>query len=152
MRLRVLVSIALLLATTLAYRVFVATPDAAGQPLASTECPFRGEPVVTVSADVAMQDTLPVRMHEETHARQCEALGPWRYRWRNLTDAGRLSLEAPAYCAGARARLQQREAPRLVRERMLDDAGAAFNHAPGGRVQLALRMACPELFPEKATR
>lgn len=148
MRVRVLVSIALLLATALAYRVFVATPDTAGQALAYTECPIQGGPVVTLSADVVPQDTFPVRMHEETHAGQCRTLGPWRYRWRNFTGMGRLSLEAPAYCAGARARLRQHEALALVRERLVDDAEAAFKEVvvPAERIREALRMSCPELF------
>jgi hypothetical protein len=86
-------------------------------------------------------------MHEETHAHQCRTLGAWRYRWRNLTGTGRLSLEAPAYCAGARARLTQRETPALVRERVIDDAESAFKDVvPAERVREALRLSCPELF------
>jgi len=95
--------------------------------LAVTECPWWGPPRVTVRATVTPRDTFPVRRHEQVHAAQCDSLGPARYRITNLTSKGRLSLEAPAYCAGARARLQMGVTPMLVRERLRDDAVAAFH-------------------------
>jgi hypothetical protein len=118
-----------------------------GEVLASTECPFLGEPRITVNPRMAALDTLPVRKHEETHAAQCRELGPIRYRIRNLTTRGRLSLEAPGYCAGARARLEMGMEPRRVRERLLDDIGAAFaGSADTAAVRAALRAACPEVL------
>jgi hypothetical protein len=113
------------------------------EPLAWTECPFFGEPRVTISSTVSPADSLPVRRHEEVHAAQCRELGALRYRARNLTVRGRLSLEAPGYCAGARARLAQGEDSARVRERLHDDAAAAFVGDIGAdTVRAALRSAC----------
>lgn len=121
----------------------------AAEPLAYTDCPFRGPARVRVTAHVAPEDTMPVRMHEEVHAAQCRDLGPVRYRLRNLTTRGRLSLEAPAYCAGARARLAQRMDSALVRERLADDAEAAFSDRASPAALLeALRRTCPEIAPD----
>ena len=55
--------------------------------------------------DIAPWDTLATRVHEEKHAEQCRVLGPVKYRLRSLTSAGKLSVETPAYCAAAVARL-----------------------------------------------
>ena len=121
-------------------------PDVRGEALAYTECPFRGEPRVTITDRVIPEDTFPVRRHEEVHAQQCRELGPWRYRVRNLTSSGRLQLEAPAYCAGARARIEQGLTMVRARERLIDDATAAFNgleRAPAVRASLA--QSCPEI-------
>jgi len=101
---------------------------------------------VTVLPGVAPEDTFPVRMHEEAHAAQCDSLGPWRYRMKNLTSRGRLSLEAPGYCAGAAARLRQGQDSTRVRDRLRDDAIAAFHGRLDSAVVLeALRSACPAL-------
>lgn len=146
MRLRILAAIALTLVVVFLYRVFIAPPHAFGEALAYTECPFRGDARVTVTSRVAPEDTFPVRVHEELHARQCRELGPFRYRLRNLTSRRKLSLEAPAYCAGARARLAQRLDSSLVRERMLDDATAAFKDlADSASVHAALRASCRDI-------
>jgi hypothetical protein len=131
----------------LVYRVRVAGSTSSGKPLAWTECPLRGEPRVTLTADVAPADTFPVRMHEEAHAAQCRALGPLRYHARNLTAGGRLSLEAPGYCAGAMARLAQGEDTARVRERLFDDAQGAFPGLARGRISEALRLSCRFLAP-----
>ena len=125
--------------------VFKFTRPDRSQLLAFTECPYGGLPRVTVSDNVAPEDSMPVRMHEAVHAAQCAELGPTRYRLRNLTAEGRLSLEAPAYCAGARARLSQRMDSALVRERLKDDIKAAFRDRADSLVMDALRSACPEL-------
>lgn len=98
-----------------------------GDVLAYTECSFRGPARVVISPDLAPADTLPVRVHEQVHAEQCSALGPVRYRLRNLTGAGKLSLEVPAYCAAAQVRLKALRRPDIVRERMVDDLIAALN-------------------------
>lgn len=92
------------------------------------------------------EDTLPVRLHEEVHVRQCAELGWTTVRWRNLSAGGRLSLEAPAYCAGARARLQRGDDHGITRERLFDDANAMFAGAlDSARVNAALRTTCPEV-------
>lgn len=115
--------------------------------LAYTECPWRGPARVTLRPVVTARDSVPVRRHEEVHAAQCDSLGPARYRLTNLTARGRLSLEAPAYCAGARARLELGVPPALVRERLRDDARAAFHDAlDSAVVDGALRQACPDLW------
>jgi hypothetical protein len=118
-----------------------------GEVLAFTECPFFGDPRITVNPGIAAQDTLPVRRHEEIHAAQCRELGPLRYRMRNLTTGGRLSLEAPGYCAGARTRLEMGMEPRRVRERLLDDASAAFaGSADGATIRAALIISCADVM------
>ena len=141
----ILLAIAGALAIYAAYRLFVAPPPM--NPLAYTSCGFSGEPQVVLLPEVATEDTFPVRMHENVHAEQCRTMGPWRYRWRNFSARGRLGLEAPAYCAGARARLQQGQKLARVRERLIDDATASFaGLVDAAQVQAALRGACPEIF------
>ena len=74
--------------------------------IATTTCPFFGPPQVVIVNDLQPWDTMPTRVHEDVHAAQCRELGPIRYRLRNLTTGGRLSAEAPAFCAAAVARLR----------------------------------------------
>ena len=148
----VLLSIAAALAIYAVYRLFLA-PQSTMNALAYTECGFSGAPRVVLLPGVAPEDSFPVRMHETMHAGQCRALGPWRYHWRNLSGRGRLTLEAPAYCAGARARIQQGQDPARVRERLIDDATASFaGIVEAAPVQQALSEACPELVRIPATR
>jgi hypothetical protein len=120
--------------------------DTRAEALAYTECPWRSPARVTLTDRVTADDSLPVLAHERVHAAQCDTLGPLRYRWRNITSRGRMSLEAPAYCAGARERLRLGLHPRRVRERLLDDATSAFHGklAPD-RIEAALAAACPEI-------
>lgn len=114
------------------------------QVLAYTECPFVGTARVVVMPDVAPEDTTPVRVHEEVHAAQCRSLGPIRYRVRNLTATGKLSLELPAYCAAARARLASGQAARAVRERMHDDVHAVFDGSvDSATIARGLQSQCP---------
>ena len=118
----------------------------AAQVLATTECPFRGAPRVVVSPDVAPEDTLAVRIHEEIHAAQCRELGPVRYRLRNLLASGKLGLEAPAYCAAAAARLRGGLDTVRVRERLRDDMVAALSDvADSTAVYAALCRSCPSI-------
>ena len=122
-------------------------PDAQADALAYTECSFRGGPRVTITERVAPEDSFPVRRHEEVHAQQCRELGPWRYRLRNLTSGGRLLLEAPAYCAGAQARVEQGQSRERVRERLIDDATAAFQGMESdSSVIRQLQQHCPALW------
>jgi len=69
----------------------------------------------------------------------------WQHRLRNLTTQGRLSLEAPAYCVGARGRLSQGMDSAIVRERLGDDIRSAFEGRADSLVRDELRRACPEL-------
>jgi hypothetical protein len=96
--------------------------------LATTTCPFRGEPRVVMSPTVAADDSAFVRVHENVHAAQCRALGPIRYRWRNLFARGKLALEAPAYCAAAAARLRAGLDSARVISRLRDDATEALSN------------------------
>jgi hypothetical protein len=144
MRVRILMATALVLVGAL-FVQRVRTKDS-GETLAYTECPFRGDARITVTTGIAPEDTFPVRMHEQVHASQCRELGPVRYRLKNLTSTGRLSLEAPAYCAGARARLAQGIDTGALRERLDDDATAAFQGGPDAdAVRAALRMSCSDI-------
>ena len=114
--------------------------------LATTSCPFRGEPRIVLSPDLPTYDTLPVRVHEEVHAGQCRQLGPWRYRLRNLSSSGKLAMEAPAYCAASDARFKLGLDSGLVAERLIDDATEALsNIADSGSVDAALRKNCASI-------
>lgn len=79
-----------------------------------------------LNSGIDAEDTMPVRVHEEVHARQCRELGPFRYRWQNVSSSGKFALELPAYCAAAAARLRRGDSRTLVHERLKDDVGAAF--------------------------
>lgn len=121
-------------------------PAPRGQALAYTNCTMRGPALVMDVARIPPEDTLPVRVHEEVHVRQCRDLGWLTMRWRNLTAGGRLSLEAPGYCAGARARIRRGDSPAITRERLFDDANAMFSGAlDSARVNTAVRAACPDV-------
>lgn len=118
----------------------------ATQILATTTCPLRGEPRVVIAADVAPEDSMPVRVHEEVHAAQCKELGAIRYWVRNLSAAGKLQLEAPAYCAAAVARMRAGMDSARVVSRLLDDVVEAMRDvADSASVIAALRSACPGL-------
>lgn len=141
-RVAVLALLLLALAVVLASR----SPAQRGQALAYTNCTMRGPVLVMDVAAIPAEDTLPVRAHEEVHVRQCTDLGWLRMRWRNLSAGGRLSLEAPGYCAGARARLRRGDTGAVTRERLFDDANAMFaGSLDSARVNAALRAACPDV-------
>ena len=138
----VLLGLALLLLVALK----LMRPEQRGSALAYTSCGFAGPSLVMDLSRIPAEDTLPVREHEEVHANQCNDLGFVRMRFRNLTARGRLSLEAPAYCQGARARLKRGDDYAVTRERLFDDANAMFAGAlDSSRVNAALRLSCPEL-------
>jgi hypothetical protein len=112
--------------------------------LAYTVCPFRGDARVVMQAGIAAADSLPVRVHEETHVEQCRTMGPIRYRLRNLTAAGKLALETPAYCEAARARLGVRPDTIYVRARLAADMIAAFDGiVDSSAVVAAIAATCP---------
>ena len=124
-----------------------------GEVLAYTECSFRGPPRVVIRADLAAADTLPVRVHEEVHAEQCRSMGPLRYRLRNLTGSGKLSLEVPAYCAAALVRLKERGRADIVQERMVDDLVAAFDGLiDSAEIARVVRRDCPIMASRLARR
>ena len=128
----------------LAGAVLLRSQRVAGDVLAATTCPFRGPAVITMHAGLAAADSLPVRIHEEVHAAQCRALGPVRYRLRNLSGAGKLSLEVPAYCAAAEARVRSGWTRRDARERLNDDLRAAMSDiADSTQISQALHRNCP---------
>ena len=114
--------------------------------LATTTCPFFGEPEIVISAEVVAVDSAPVRAHEEVHAAQCRSLGPWRYRWQNVRANGKLALEAPAYCAGASVRLAAGQDSGRVRIRLIENAFEALgNLADSSTIRRSLREACPAI-------
>ena len=128
----------------IAVAILVRQRKAAADVLASTTCPFRGTPVVVVRPGLAPADTLPVRVHEEVHRAQCTRLGPVRYRIINLTGSGTLSLEVPAYCAAAAARIRSGWTQRAALERLHDDIYAAMSgRVDSSRIASALRRDCP---------
>ena len=135
-----------LLVVVLACLVVLRASAPQAQPLAWTRCTLGGPVLVMDIARIAPEDTQPVRMHEAVHATQCATLGWTGMRLRNLSAGGRLSLEAPAYCAGARARLRRGDDYAITRERLFDDANGMFAGAlDSSRVNAALRSECPEI-------
>ncbi len=134
-----------LLLLALAWLSFLRASAPLGAPLAYTTCTLDGPVQVMDASAIAPEDTQPVRMHEDVHAAQCAQLGWLSMRVRNLTPSGRLTLEAPAYCAGARARLRRGDDHAGTRERLFDDANAMFaGHLDSARVNEALRFNCPD--------
>jgi hypothetical protein len=134
-----------LLTFALAVALVARRSPSRGQALAYTSCTARGPRLVMDVSRIAPEDTLPVRLHEEVHVGQCRDLGWAAMQWKNLTAAGRLTLEAPGYCAGARARLRRGDDFRVTRERLFDDANAMFaGSLDSSRVNSALRAACAE--------
>jgi hypothetical protein len=124
--------------------VLLRQPRTAGDVLATTTCPFRGPPVVVIRAGIDVADTLAVRVHEEVHVAQCRALGAVRYRLTNLTGAGKLSLEVPAYCAAAESRIRSGWARRTARERFVDDLQSAMSGiADSADLSHAVLEGCP---------
>ncbi len=119
--------IGLFAALALATISLISQRRARGTVLAYTSCPFSGAPVVVLNAGIDAEDTMPVRIHEEVHAQQCRELGALRYRWRNLSASGILSLEIPAYCEAAAARMGRRDTRKIVLERLEDDVQGAFS-------------------------
>ena len=91
-----------LLVLTLAAVLISRSAREQGQALGYTSCTVGGPVQVVDVARIPAEDTMPVRVHEDAHAAQCRELGWMRMRLRNLSAGGRLSLEAPGYCAGAR--------------------------------------------------
>ena len=135
-----------LLVAAFGWIVFLRASSPQVQPLAWTSCTLDGPVRMMDVHRIAAEDTQPVRMHEDVHASQCATLGWTRMRLSNLTAGGRLSLEAPAYCAGARARLRRGDDYAITRERLFDDANGTFaGSIDSSRVNAALRAACPEI-------
>jgi hypothetical protein len=111
--------------------------------LATTSCPLGGEPRIVIAPGVSPEDSAPVRVHEEIHAAQCRQLGAIKYWLSNLTAAGKLRLEAPAYCAAAEARLRAGMDSARVASRLRDDVTEAMSDVADSATALAaLRRNC----------
>lgn len=120
--------------------------------IAWTTCPFFGPPSIVIVTDLQPWDTMPTRVHEDVHAAQCRELGPIRYRLRNLTTAGRLAAEAPAFCAAAVARLRVDPDSSYVADRLRTDAVEGLSHvADSLTIMLSLMSSCPALAGHEAT-
>jgi hypothetical protein len=108
-----------------------------------TECGWTGHPRVIVRS--GLRDSAAVDAHERVHAEQCKTLGPFRYRWRNLSGSGKLALEVPAYCAGARARARTARDTAFVRSTMTADLLVALADVVDSTTILrAVTATCPE--------
>ena len=117
----------------------------AARAVAWASCPFRGEPRVVIRSELlSVWDTFPARRHEEVHAEQCRQLGPVMYRLRNITPAGKLELEAPAYCASAVARLTVDPDSQYASDRIHTDMIEGMSDvADSTAVKAALMRHCP---------
>lgn len=95
---------------------------------------------------------MPTRVHEDVHAAQCRELGPIKYRLRNLTTAGRLAAEAPAFCAAAVARLLVDPDSGYVSNRLRDDAVEGLSEvADSATIMRSLMASCPGLAGHEPT-
>lgn len=122
------------------------TAHRAARNVAWTTCPFVGAPVVKMVNDIPWYDTLVTRVHEEKHAEQCRQLGPVRYRLRSLTSAGKLSVETPAFCAAAVARLTVDPDSEYVSDRLHTDMIEGLSDiADSNTIKEALRSTCPQI-------
>ena len=138
--------IALTVVLALGGRVAWLHSQRAARTIATTTCPFFGPPRVTIVADLQPWDTMPTRAHENVHAAQCRDLGPVRYRLRNLTTAGKLSMEAPAFCAAASARLRVDPDSEYASDRLHTDMIEGLsNVADSATIKRALMSACPAI-------
>jgi hypothetical protein len=116
--------------------------------LAVTECPLRGEPHTTVSAGLTPMELSHVNAHEGVHILQCKQLGPIKFRIYNLVS--RLSMEIPAYCAGASAYLSMGLDSAGVKGRLVDDAVEALRRtADSAEVISALEETCPVVMRKR---
>lgn len=96
--------------------------------------------------DIPWYDTLVTRVHEEKHAEQCRQLGPVRYRLRSLTAAGKLSVETPAFCAAAVARLTVDPDSEYVSDRLHTDMIEGLSDiADSAAIKAALLKECPQI-------
>lgn len=114
--------------------------------VAWTTCPFVGPPVVKMVSDIPWYDTLVTRVHEEKHAEQCRQMGPVRYRLNSFTAAGKLSVETPAFCAAAAARLTVDPDSQYVNDRLHTDMIEGLSDiADSSSVKAALMKECPAI-------
>jgi hypothetical protein len=120
--------------------------------LATTSCPLRGEPKIVIAPGVDAEDSIPVRVHEEVHAAQCRRLGAVNYWLSNVTARGKLSLEAPAYCAAAEARLRAGMDPARVASRLRDDIVEAMSDVADSATAItALRTNCAGIVDARSS-
>ena len=145
-RVRPVFIIVLLCAAAWGGRVAWLRAHRAAREVAWTTCPFVGPPVITMVSDIAPWDTLATRVHEEKHAEQCRVLGPVKYRLRALTSAGKLSAEAPAYCAAAIARLTVDPDSQYASDRLHTDMIEGMSDlADSSAIKAALLKECPAI-------
>ena len=145
-RVRPLLIVALMGATAWGGRVAWGRAHRAARDVAWTTCPFFGPPVVKMVNDIPWYDTLVTRVHEEKHAEQCRQMGPVQYRLHSFTSAGKLSVETPAFCAAAAARLTVDPDSQYVNDRLHTDMiEGLIDVADSTAIKSALRKECPTI-------
>ena len=137
----------LVLAAAWGARVAWVRSHSAARVVAYTTCPiFGGEPTVVLMNDIPFYDTLVTRVHEEVHVQQCRDMGPFLYRWNSLTDAGKMRVETPAYCAAAVARLRVDADSEYVSDRLHTDMIEGMReYADSETVKSAVLRECPAI-------
>ena len=144
MRVRPVFVVLLLGAAAWGGRVAWVRAHRAARDVAWTTCPFFGPPVVVMVKDIPWYDTLVTRVHEEKHAEQCRQMGPVRYRLNSFTSAGKLSVEAPAFCAAALARLTVDPDSQYANDRLHTDMiEGLIDIADSVAIKAALLKECP---------
>src|SRR3954468_1937018 len=117
----------------------------AGRWVGVTSCEWFGEPRITIRPGLRPAAAAGAAAHEAVHAAQCRQLGPARYRWRTMFAASNLALEAPAYCAGARARVRITGDSAFERTTIPIDMLAAMGDVVDSvAIMRALGASCPE--------
>lgn len=120
----------------------------AGRWVGYTECAWRGSPRITIRPGLRRTDSLATFAHESVHAAQCAELGPVRYRWRTLFAQSNLALEAPAYCAGARSRVERSRDTSFERQTIPIDMIAAMGDGlDSATIVRSLVANCPQFAP-----
>jgi hypothetical protein len=147
MRVRPVFVIALVAIGAWGGRVAWVRQTSAARVFAYTTCPlFGGPPNVVMKNDIPFYDTLVTRVHEEVHAAQCREMGPIKYRLNSLTDAGKMKVETPAYCAAAIARLLVDADSEYVSDRVHTDMIEGMReYADSETVKSALMKECPAI-------
>jgi hypothetical protein len=139
-----------LLVITLAYGG-VATWRRANRPpgrwVGITDCAWRGAPRVTIRPGQRAKDYKAPVAHQNLHLAQCRQHCPQPNRWRTVMAASNLALETPAYCAGARSRVNQNHDTIFIRATIVDDMMAAMADVIDSvAIKRSIARECPEFL------
>src|SRR5437868_6953157 len=117
-----------------------------GRWVGRTHCSWRGAPRVEIIPGLARTESIATAAHESVHVAECNSLGPIGYRWNTVFAASNLALEAAAYCASARVRLNNGWLLPTAKSTAIGDMQAAMgDQLDSATLHRALAASCPEL-------